>query len=146
MAALSAAANNVREAAVVTTIRRSIYFTRRLPAARLALAFFALAGPYFLRALASQLARLCRLLILRHAFSAFASLAALICAAVGFAGGGGGAGTMLPIPEKVALAGKPKISGCGVGAGLQEASVVHGGGGDGGAVRHGEALVHSWAS
>jgi multidrug efflux pump subunit AcrA (membrane-fusion protein) len=58
----------------------------------------------------------------------------------------GGGGVRLPAPEKVALAGAPKISGWGVGEALHEASLSHGGGGGDGEPMHGEALVHSCAS
>lgn len=40
---------------------------------------------------------------------------------------GGGDGVRLPRPLNVALGGEPKIDGCGVGDGLHDASVAHGG-------------------
>jgi hypothetical protein len=77
----------------------------------------------------------------RHAFSAFASFCAFVGGFVVVVGG-----ARLPAPENVALDGAPKIGGCGVGAGLQEASVAHGGGCTAEVGMHGEALVHSCAS
>ena len=47
-----------------------------------------------------------------------------------------------PGPENVALGGAAKIEGCGVGAALQEASVLQGAGCTGGGEMQGEAVVH----
>ena len=56
------------------------------------------------------------------------------------------AGAKLLVPEKVALAGAPKIEGCGEGAGRQEASVEHGGGEAAGWAMQGEAALQTCAS
>lgn len=53
---------------------------------------------------------------------------------------------MLPAPENVALAGEPKIDGCGEGEGLHASPVLHGRGLGVGGARHGEAVVHTCAS
>ena len=62
-----------------------------------------------------------------------------------FGGGGGVSGVGFPGPVKVAEAGAPKIEGWGVGAARQASAVWHCGS-TGGAVEHGDSLVHSWAS
>jgi hypothetical protein len=89
--------------------------------------FFALAFlAYVLRAAFSHACRLCLFFFFLQALRALLSFSMRICSAVfRFTAAGGGAG--LPGPLKVALAGAPKIDGCGVGAALQESPVSHGG-------------------
>src|ERR1035441_10552666 len=94
------------------------HFALRLVVALLA-DFFALAlAPYALWAAFSQTCRLCLLCFLRQALRALASFSARICAAVFGFGGGGGEGFRFPGPENVALAGAPKVPGCGAGGAL----------------------------
>jgi hypothetical protein len=53
---------------------------------------------------------------------------------------------MLPAAENVALAGEPKIEGCGEGAALHDSASAHAGGDAGGSGRHGACEEHSCAS
>ncbi len=53
--------------------------------------------------------------------------------------------TGLPVPENVALAGAPKIAGCGDGAGRHESPLSHAGGSTG-ATTHGEPAEQTCAS